>query len=565
MLSHLLIKNVALIEEIEVDFEKGLNIISGETGAGKSIIIGSINFVLGERPDKDFIRSGEDMALVEALITINGDNLSVINELKDMGVELDCENNLIISRTAGRDGKTACRINGRTITVGMLKEISAFLIDVHGQHEHHSILNPNRHIDLLDRFCGERLDKNKALLAASLKRYRETVKKIEELAGDEKERAVKIDLLEFQKNEIEMAALERDEELYLAERRKILAGANKLMENASEALDSLYRSDGRSAADSIASAINNLNEISAMDSSKTQMYEMLETISLQLEEVVSELRHYSDTIENDPEQLYEVESRLDLIYNLKRKYGGSVNEILDYYEKVSEQLLFISNSEEELNKLNGEKNGLEKEIYALCAEMTEERITNALKIQSQIEAVLKDLGMPKAVFKIDVGKKEEFGNNGIDKVEFMISPNLGQDLKPLAKIASGGEMSRVMLALKVVLSSSYSIETFIFDEIDTGVSGRTAQQVAEKLALIGKTHQILCITHLPQIASMGDCHFLIEKKSDKDNTLTTVYKLDIDASIKELTRLIGGAKITDATVKAAKEMKNMAIQLKGIG
>ncbi len=558
MLCHLLVNNVALIEQVEVDFHKGLNIISGETGAGKSIIIDSINFVLGERPGKDFIRSGAENALVEAIVSIEEDNRSVISELESIGIELDEENTLIISRTVNQAGKTTCRINGRTVTIGVLKDVSALLIDVHGQHEHQSILNPLKHIQLLDRFCGDSLTEYKENLAKQLKKYREAVKSIHDLTGDEKGRAAKIDLYQFQKNEIEMAALQKNEEDFLLERKKVLGSSGKLMAASEEALEFLYRGDGKSAADHIAKALDNVRDIAQLDVSQQRMYEMLESVSLQLDDVVADLRHYNNQIEHDPSELNEIELRLDLIYNLKRKYGNTVNEIIAYCESITSQLGVIENSEEALLALNKVKSNLEKEINALCEKMTAERRKNALTIQSQIESVLRDLGMTKAQFKIELETRDEFTANGLDKVEFMISANVGQEIKQLAKIASGGEMSRVMLALKTVLSSVDNIETFIFDEIDTGVSGRTAQQVAEKLAFIANNRQILCITHLPQIAAMADNHLLIEKKSDQSSTRTFLYTLDEEKQVMELARLIGGAKITEATIEAAREMKQMA-------
>lgn len=560
MLEHLYIKNVALIDEIEVDFKNGLNILSGETGAGKSIIIDSINFVLGERPGRDFIKKGQEKAIVEAIISIN--NETVKNEVNSYGINIGDDNSILISRILNINGKANCKINGKTVTITILKEISSFLIDIHGQHEHQSLLNPSKHIFLLDKFCSDELNIYKSKLLERYKIFKEISSTLNEISGNAGDREYKIDLYEYQLNEIEEADLKENEEEELYEKRKVLSNFEKLKSNANQALELLYRSEDMSAADRVSKALHNISEICSLDVSQQHIYDEIESVYVQLEDVVRQLRNYYDRIEDNPDELNYVEKRIDLIYELKRKYGSSIKEIMKFYEDTNSKLQFILNSEQEAQKLIEKKKKIEKEIFLLCDRITFERKKYSRKIQEQIINILNDLGMKNAKFEIDIKRKDSFSPNGRDRVEFLISPNPGEDLKPLAQIASGGEMSRVMLALKAVLAKADNIETFIFDEIDTGVSGRTAQQVAEKLAVIGINNQILCITHLPQIAAMGDSHYLIEKVSIDDKTNSYIKELNIQESICELARLIGGAEITDSTLKAAEEMKQMAFKLK---
>ncbi len=564
MIDHLQIKNVALIENVEISFDKGLNILSGETGAGKSMIIGSINFLFGGRPNKDFIRNGEENAFVEGVFYTE-DNF-VLEAIKNMGIEIDKDNLIIISRNLQNTGKSVCRVNGKTITVGMLKEISNLLLEFHGQHENQSLLNSSKHITLLDKFCNTEIETIRQSLLDSIKKYKEIIKNINEISGNEKDRQTKIDLLSFQKNEIENAKLKKDEEENLLERRKILLNSQKIATDCFDALGLLYNSgsDEMSASEKIVKALGLLIDLGNLDKSQSYLAEGLESISMHIMEIIGDLKAYSQHFEHDPNELEQIERRLDTIHILKRKYGNSISEILNHYNNVCSQLDLILNSEEKLNSLKQQKKKLSIDILKHCEEISSVRKKYAKQIETQIVSNLQDLGMNNVKFEISIERKKEFSNNGYDKVEFLISTNLGEPLKPLAKIASGGEMSRIMLALKTVLADADNIETFVFDEIDAGISGRTAQQVGEKLALISKKYQILCITHLPQIAAMGDSHFLIEKKSTESKTTTNVFKLDNKKTIDELARLIGGAKITQSTIMAAWEMKEMAVGLKKV-
>ncbi len=560
MIEHLYIENVALIDKVNIEFNKGLNILSGETGAGKSIIIDSIGFAAGQRPGKDFIKRNADKAVVELLIFIEDDFVS--EAVSELGINIDDDNCILISRSVNSSGKTSCKINGKNVTVGMLKEISAMLIDIHGQHEYQSLLNPSKHIVIVDKFCGEKLEELKNKLSEKYRAYKKILLEIKNIDGDAEEREIKIESYQFQIDEIEGVGLKENEEEELIARRKILSNSEKIKSYADNVLEVLYRNENVSVSDMISSALDNLFKIVELDPQKSSVCDELEGISADIENVVSEMSEYSNSIDSNSDELNNIEERLDIIYRLKRKYGGNVREIIKYGNELKEKLNFILNSEETLKKLLEKKKNAETEIRKVCDLISKERRTVSDKLQAKTENILKELGMKNAQFKIDIQKKEEFNTNGRDKVEFLISPNLGEDLKPLAKIASGGEMSRVMLAMKVVLADADTVETFIFDEIDTGVSGRTAQQVAQKLSDLGRKHQILCITHLPQIAAMGDSHFLIEKTSNSESTTTSICELDYKRIIYEIARLTGGVEITDATLKAAEEMKRLALNLR---
>jgi len=561
MLSFLRIQNVALIHMLEISFGGRLNILSGETGAGKSIIIDSINFVLGERMGKNFIRSGETMAEVEALITI-GDT-SVAAALRALGVSMEEDDALLLYRSVTDSGRSTCRVNGRVVTIGMLKEISALLIDIHGQHEHQSLLNPARHIELLDRFCGDALEDLKATAVDRFRAYREVVKQIKAITTDAADREAKLEMYAFQVKEIEAAKLKSNEEESLDARRRFLNASERLTDAAGDTLSALYgHEDGASALDLLGAALGPSAMLAEIDETQREFADAIRDMHARLDDLLRDFRRYCDNLESDPKELDRVEARLDTIYKLKKKYGASVVEVLAQAAQAREKLEAIENSDEALAELAEDKVRLEKELVRLSAQMSAVRKTAAQNIEREIETVLRDLGMKSAAFSILIERKKELSPSGFDKIEFLIAPNAGEPMKGLSQIASGGEMSRVMLALKTALADYDHIETFIFDEIDTGVSGRTAQQVAEKLAAIGRKHQVLCITHLPQIAAMGDNHYLIEKQATGNRTITSMHELDELAIIHELARLTSGTKVTDVSLQAAAEMKNLAAAFK---
>jgi len=554
VIRYLHIKNVALIDEVEVNFAPGLNILSGETGAGKSIVVDSINFLLGGRVSRDLIRAGAELASVSGIVEFGG-------SLAEFGVE-DSDGEVMLSRTMQADtGKSVCKINGRTVTVGILKSVAELLVDLHGQHEHQSLLDQVKQLHMLDGFCGEELAAYKNTLEGLLSEYRQAdkaIKALNNIAGEQ------LEIWRFQLSEIENAALKPDEEDSLTAKRNRLSGAEKLSKNTAAVISLLcgWSAPGQiNAVDQLAKAVIHSAEIIKHDPSKEAMHYWLSDIYTQLSEIAGDFRDYSDELDSDPNELDRVEARLDLIYRMKKKFGGTVEAVLKKQEEFREKIDGAENSEAEIARLQTLRKGISKEIAGVCDKMNALRTECATRISSEITRILHDLGMQSAEFFIEITRITKFSKDGNDNIEFMISPNPGEPAKPLRKIASGGEMSRIMLAIKTIMTDK--IGTVIFDEVDTGVSGRTAQQVAEKLMAVSRTRQILCITHLPQIAAMADTHFLIKKSvHENGRTVTAVNALSRSDTISELARLTGGAEITEATLNAAKEMKEQADGLK---
>lgn len=552
MLEHLHIRNVALIKESEISFGDGLNILTGETGAGKSMIIDSLQFALGGRAGKDFLRHGEKQAVVEALFSVQSQALT--EKLAENGIAPEEDGTLLITRTLSEAGKSVCRINGSTVTVGMLKEIAEDMIDIYGQHEHQSLLNPVKHIRLLDRFCGAGFGEAMEEYKNSRQRLKELEKQLTILIGDESQREQRMDMLLFQKEEIEAAELREGEEDALLEQKKRLSSMERLIRLTGESITLLYDGDDRapSACDQLGDALAKLQEAAEYDAALSPLADALADGYAAVEDCARELKREAEKQEADPEELERIEERLQLFYKLKRKYGGSIEAVLEFYEKAVQELEFLSNSSEKAAELSAEKAEEEKRLSALAETLTARRRATAEQVEEQIETALHDMEMKHARFHIQIEEKADWGADGKDKVEFLISANAGEPLKPLAKIASGGEMSRVMLALKTVLVDADEIGTFIFDEIDTGVSGRTARRVGEKMRFLGGKRQLLCITHLPQIAAMADNHFLIEKESDAGETVTRVTALDEEGAVREVARLMND--VTETTLAAAREL-----------
>ncbi|MCJ7855448.1 DNA repair protein RecN [Lachnospiraceae bacterium NSJ-143] len=552
MLEELNIKNAALIKSAEIEFDKGLNVLSGETGAGKSMVIGSLTFVLGERASREFIRDGEDKAVVEAVFGSVSDAARQCAE----GMGIDCSDGmLILQRTINRDGKTAGRINGVSVTASMLKNLSSKLVDIHSQHESHSLLNASKHIDILDRFCAPQINEKKRKLSELTERYRGVVSKLKSVSGDDDERQRRISLLEFRIDEIDKAGLKAGEEEELARRKKVLMASEKLIRQSRQCLELLYYGTGEvpSAADKTGDALKICGLMAASDQSISQVYENIDLAYSKLQEASEAIKDYLESISSDPDEINRLEERLDIIYSLKKKYGATIEEIIDSRNKAASELEFLNNSREIREKLSAEKEKLLKSIRSICSDMTGIRKSAAVSLQQEITSQLRDLEMKNAVFEICISQKDTFNQKGWDNVEFMISTNAGEGLKPLSKTASGGEMSRVMLGLKTVIAGNESIDTFVFDEIDTGISGKTASKVAEKMAFVSQGQQILCITHLPQIASMADKNLLITKIAENGKTVTQVGELDKNRRIHEVLRLMGSNE-TETAIKAAKEM-----------
>ena len=552
MLEHLHIRNVALIKESEISFGDGLNILTGETGAGKSMIIDSLQFALGGRAGKDFLRHGEKQAAVEALFSVQSQALT--EKLAENGIVPEEDGTLLITRTLSEAGKSVCRINGSTVTVGMLKEIAEDMIDIYGQHEHQSLLNPVKHIRLLDRFCGAGFGEAMEEYKNSRQRLKDLEKQLAILIGDESQREQRMDMLLFQKEEIEAAELQEGEEDALLEQKKRLSSMERLIRLTGESVTLLYDGDDRapSACDQLGDALAKLREAAEYDAALSPLADALADGYAAVEDCARELKREAEEQEADPEELERIEERLQLFYKLKRKYGGSIEAVLEFYEKAVQELEFLSNSSEKAAELSAKKAAEEKRLSALAETLTARRRATAEQVEEQIETALHDMEMKHARFHIQIEEKADWGADGKDKVEFLISANAGEPLKPLAKIASGCEMSRVMLALKTVLVDADEIGTFIFDEIDTGVSGRTARRVGEKMRFLGGKRQLLCITHLPQIAAMADNHFLIEKESDAGETVTRVTALDEEGAVREVARLMND--VTETTLAAAREL-----------
>ncbi|MCX7884405.1 MAG: DNA repair protein RecN [Caloramator sp.] len=559
MLLQLHIKNFALIDNINIDFSNGLNVLTGETGAGKSILIDSVNFVLGEKQSKDIIRTDEESAFVEAVFESNDE---INNILTANGIEID--DILIISREINLNGRTVSRINNRTVTLSLLRQISSLLIDIHGQHEHQSLLNENSYMDILDSFCSSSFIDIKHQFKDTYYKVRELEREIEKLKENEEYKIKRMDLLKYQIQEISEADLKLGEDEELLKRRNVLSNAEKIYSSLSLIYAELYDGENNRecAYDKIGTSIAHIESVEKYDEKLKDIRITIEDIYYKLEDIINIIRDYKDSLEFDSNELEQIELRLDLINKLKRKYGESIEKILEYLLYIKEEYSMMDKNEEIIEEKFKKLEEYKAKLYELSNKITHERKETAIRLEKLIENELKYLGMEKAVFKIAVEEKEKTTENGNDVILFMMTANPGEPLKPLNKVASGGEMSRIMLAIKTVIAEVDKIPTLIFDEIDTGISGRTAQCVAEKMSLISKSHQILCVTHLPQIASMADKHFKIEKYVNNEKTFTRLYNLDINGKIEELSRMLSGAQVTDITRRHAKEMIELAQKLK---
>ena len=562
MLRELHIKNVAVIEEATVSFEDGFHVLTGETGAGKSILIDSINMALGERTAKDLIRTGSDSASVDLVFEPSH---TVEDKLLELGIE--AEDGLIyIGRQIGIDGKSRCRINGHMVPLSVLREVSEYLLTIHGQNDNQSILSPKSHIHFVDSYGG--YDELLHEYQTQYTLVQEIKKELDQLICDEGEKERRIDLLSYQIDELTSANLKINEEEELVERQEYLSNFEKIMENSEKAYYALYGNENQETAyDQISEAVRRIENIHSLDEKLDSFYNTLQSVLADLEDVTHELKNYIGSVDFEPGEMEQIGDRLQVISTIKRKYGGCVEAALEYLEKSKEELSKIEDSDALREELSSKLNQEQIILAGLAEKLSEKRTEAAISLQTRIMNELSDLDMQKMRFSVCVepvldDDKPRYTKLGYDRVEFLISGNPGEALKPLSKIASGGEMSRIMLAIKSVLADGDIVETLIFDEIDTGVSGRAAQKIAEKICMLSKSHQILCITHLAQIASMADIHFLIEKNSDDEKTLTTVTPLGEEERKTELARIIGGVMITDLTLQAAQEMLDMANGIK---
>ena len=560
MLTHLSIKNIAVIDRAQIDFSDGFNILTGETGAGKSIIINSLNILKGERASKELIRTGEQSARVDGIFTVSDE---IRNEICDIiGIDFD-ENEIMISREFNLDGKNSVRINGSPITLSMLKSIGEYFVNIHGQHDSTSLLVKKSHLGFLDDFGGEKLKDALEEYKKVHAEYQDVKSKLEKLNTDETEKERRMDLLKYQIEEIEVANLSLNEEDDLTERRNFLANAQKISENCLAAFDKLYDGEetGNSAHDLIWEAVKLIEQITEFNSDMDTVCKELTDVTYIISDNSHAIKKFADSLECNEYELNEIEERLDVIYNLKRKYGVSVGDVLKYLEKIKKEYAEIEHSEEQIKFLSEKLKELELSRLEKAEKLSLLRKENAKILSEKICAELCDLEMAKTVFEVKI-EDTEFSNAGKDDVEFLISTNLGELPKPLSKIASGGELSRIILAIKSVITGEKSAETLIFDEVDTGVSGKTAQKIGEKLYKMTKSAQVICITHLAQIASLADKHFLIEKKTENGRTKTEIMPIDGENRISEIARILGGEVITDLTRENAKEQILLANDIK---
>jgi len=560
MLKELNIKNFAIIDQLRVEFTPGLNAFTGETGAGKSIVVDALNLALGERANADLIRTGCQEAVVEADFELDSRSLKDVSTLlAEQGIELQANEDLIVRRVLSSSGKNKVYINGSLANLTALAALGAVLADIHGQHEHQSLLAIERQMEMLDSF-GD-LDSLREEVAAVYARLMDVRKELAKLETGERDRAQREDILRFQKNEIDAAMLKPGEDLELANMQKVLANSERLAALCTMVDEALYSSDD-SVVTMLIKSINGLKDIVEIDKKLSGAVDLCESARAQIEEATRELSSYSSGMEFDPEQLEQVGDRLDLIHKLKKKYGNTIEEILEFGARAGAELDRMERSIEEIERLKSKIQAIKFGLTDKVNELTKKRGVAAIDLEKKVEAELAHLGMKKTTFTLKITQEpggdtldgHKIDPRGADRVEFLISPNPGEEPKPLAKIASGGELSRIMLALKSILVEGDRIPTVVFDEVDAGIGGAIAEEVGKKLKRIAAKRQVFCITHLPQIASMADSHYGVSKSVKKDRTSTEVHLLEQKERVDEIARMLGGKIITEATIKHAEEM-----------
>ncbi|TCS96372.1 DNA repair protein RecN [Hazenella coriacea] len=565
MLRELSIRQFAIIEELELSFaQEGFHVLTGETGAGKSILIDALGLVAGGRASSEFVRHGSQKAEIEALFELAPTH-PVRPLLVEWGLDEDVDI-LLIRREITANGKSTCRINGRMVTLAMLKQIGRKLIDISGQHEHQSLLHIDEHLEWLDQFGGEWILPLRRQYEEKYQQFQKIEKEIKRLSIDQKEIAQRMDLYQFQLEEIQSAQLVAGEDEELEREQNRLAHAEKLMSHTVRAYEHLYAEQG--GLDHLQKALTHMEEIAEIDSSLNYLNDIVQSAYYQLDDVARHLGRYRDEIEFDPVRLNQVEERLHLIKQCKRKYGDTIEEILEYGGKIEDELERLTHRDEQETELLDQLELLRPQLTELAQELTIRRKKIATQLQAKVEQELADLNMGSTIFHVafrqDDLRSPQLQATGIDQIEFLIAPNPGEPLRPLAKIASGGELSRIMLALKVIFTDIQEIHTLIFDEVDTGVSGRAAQAIAEKIAVLARNHQVLCVTHLPQVACMADHHLYIFKETTSYSTKTKVDPLDHEGRTHELARLLGGVEVTQKTREHAEEMLRLADQVKKV-
>ena len=554
MLEHLHVKNLALIREAEIDFTEGLNILTGETGAGKSIVIGSVGLALGGKVAKDLVRPGADFGLAELVFSVTNERLK--DRLKELDV-IPEDGQIILSRKI-MNGKSINKINGETVTLNQLRETAALLIDVHGQHEHQSLLQKKKHLEILDEYAKEELQPIKEKLAAAYTEWKKLTEEQKNARMDEESRMRELSLLEFETKEIEDAGLSIGEDEELEQKYRKMTGAKRLMEAAGTAYGLTGYEEAEGAGTAIGRALRKLRGVQSLDEDLRDLTGQLSDIDSLLNDFNRELSDYVSSLEFAGEEFEQVEERLNQLNHLKSKYGKTLEAVLEYGQRQQERLAALQDYDAYLARLEKQTAEKERELEGLCEEASVIRKRYAEVLCAKIRGHLIDLNFLDVEFELEFARISGYTSGGFDDAEFVISTNPGESLRPLAKIASGGELSRIMLAIKTVLADKDQIETVIFDEIDVGISGRTAQKVSEKMMLIGRSRQVICITHLAQIAAMADTHFRIEKQVADGGTRTEIRRLTEAESVEELARILGGAEITDAVFQNASEMKELA-------
>ncbi len=551
MLLELHVRNLALIERADVEFGDGLNILTGETGAGKSIIIGSVNLALGQKAPKDIIRSGAEYAYVELVFSVKDEQRG---QLEEWEIFPD-ENGLLIVTRKIMPARSVSKINDETVTMARLRQVTGLLMDIHGQHEHQSLLHVSKHLEILDTFAKSRTSPIKDQVADAYRRYKTLQSALEETKGDEESRKREADFLRFEIGEIEEAELKEGEEEELTERYRKYSNGRKIMEGLSAAYQAVDT-------DGVGQALHQINEVASWDKQLQEIQDQLYDVESILNDVRHAIGAYLDDMTFDEEEMARIEQRLDQIHSIQSKYGSTVEYIYQALEEKKERLEKLENFDEYRKKTEAEYKKVTEKLEKLCKGLSKERMASAKILTEQIRKGLVELNFLDVDFSMEFRRLKNYTALGYDEAEFMISTNPGEPKRALGMVASGGELSRIMLAIKTVLADSDEIPTLIFDEIDTGISGRTAQKVSEQLAVISRGHQVICITHLPQIAAMADCHYEIAKFVEKGKTTTRICRLEEDAMVEELARLLGGAQITDAVRQNAREMKAMADRIR---
>lgn len=558
MLKNLYVKNLALIDEAEVEFGKGLNIMTGETGAGKSILLGSVNLALGAKAGKEMIRQGADYALVEMTFIV--DSKDKVEKLKELDILLE-DDQVIVTRRFG-DGRSVSKINGESVSISTLRAVTGILIDIHGQHEHQSLLYKSKHLEILDKYARNELDKPKEALKEAYQKYIKAKEKLSEFSMNEDERLRECSFYQFEISEIEEACLVEGEEEELQARYRKFANSQKIIAAMSAASECILGGQNEGASDAVGLALKEVASVLAYDEELSGIYSQLESLDALCSDLSRDMADYIGHSEFDEEEFYTVEKRLDLIHKLQNKYGRTIEDILKYLKMRKEKLSELEDYQQSKERAQKEVQTAFEEASQYAEDISAIRKRVAESLAKEIEKGLKELNFLEVHFNVEVRELSEFNASGMDEVEFMIAVNPGEELKSLGKVASGGELSRIMLAIKNVLSDKDEVDTMIFDEIDTGISGITAQAVSEKLKSISENRQVICITHLAQIAAPADRHFLIEKMVKSGKTVTEIHKLEDNDIILELARIIGGAQVTEAVLESAREMKKMDARTK---